>query len=120
VLASACGDDDEDAPGEQPTALVGDWDEVGYARRMALDADADLRYVNLAAGEPGTVEGRGTWEGTSDAFTIHLNSGRFRWLESVNSAPISFSFVYELDADTLALTFEVLGVASTTRYVRAD
>jgi len=55
---------------------------------------ADLRYVNLAVGDAGTVEGRGTWEGTTEEFTIHLESGHFRWLESENTAPISFSFIY--------------------------
>jgi len=98
LIFGGCGGNNgpDDPIGSQPAVLVGTWDENGYDRQMILDANGDFQYVAIAAGTPGNVEGSGTWEATDSDLTLHLNSGHFRWLESTNNAPISFTFQYDL------------------------
>ena len=116
---AGCGDDD-DPTGVQPEALVGDWAEVGYERRMILQASGDFLYITSSAATDKAQEGGGTWQATADRLTLNLLFGQFRWAESSNNAPLSFSFDYVVEADTLALTFVVMGETTRTRYARLD
>lgn len=59
-----------------------------------------------------------TFETDGDSLTLHLEEGEFRWGESTNIAPISFTFTYELNEPTLELTFEVMGQVTTVIFTR--
>ena len=119
MLSAGCSDD-EDPTVILPEALVGDWAEVGYDRRMVLQANGDFFYITPTVAAHKGQEGSGTWEATADDLTLHLSSGRFRWQDSVNNAPISFTFDYEATADTLTLTFEIIDEVVIAHYGRLD
>ena len=119
VSLSGCGSED-DLMGSHPEELVGTWDELEYDRRMILDQGGSFRHTTITDGVPGADEGGGTWDATDVNLNLHLNSGRFRWLNSTNNATISFTFEYRVTGPDLALTFEILGRRSTTNYTRPD
>jgi hypothetical protein len=119
LMLGGC-DDNNVTRGLLPAVLVGTWKEHGYDRQMILEADGDFQYVSMTAATAGNIEGSGTWDATDSNLTLHLISGHFRWLESMNNAPISFTFHYKVTNRTLTLTFEIMGQVSTTQYTKMD
>jgi len=114
------GCDTSDETSMYPAAMVGTWTENGYNRQMVLSANGDFEYLAPPTGPPVVSQGRGAWSVLNGDLIINLTSGHFRWLTSINNAPINFTFQYQVSNESLSLTFDILGELSTAYYTRMN
>jgi len=116
LILIACEDNPEVVVDDD---LIGTWAENGHERQVQFNQDGAFRYYDTSGTDP-LKKGSGNYEANGKDLTLHLKDGEFKWASSTNKAPISFSFEYSLEADTLSITFILFEETIETSYTRIE